>query len=116
MVTAKIRRRCEALVRTLELPSPFSVDALVRGLSAQRARPIRVHALPAGLADEACGLWIAGADGDDIYVEEKTTAFHREHIVLHEIGHLLCDHGGGHDAAGAAGSPRPGCCPASAPR
>jgi hypothetical protein len=103
MVTPKIRKRCEALVRTLDLPSPFSVDALVEKLSAQRGRPIRVHALPAGLAEEACGMWIATDDGDDVYVEEKTTAFHREHIVLHEIGHLLCDHGGAADPdAGSA--------------
>jgi hypothetical protein len=111
MVTATMRRRCEALVRRLDLPSPFTVDALVARLSAQRGRPIRVHALPPGLADEACGLWLATDDGDDIYVADKTTAFHREHILLHEIGHLLCDHGGADDAARAAARLLPGVSP-----
>lgn len=39
---------------------------------------------------------------DVIYVEEKTSRLHRDHIVLHEIGHLLRDHpgpGGAHPLA-----------------
>ncbi|MGW1055182.1 hypothetical protein [Streptomyces sp. NPDC002521] len=29
---------------------------------------------------------------DTIYVEEKTTKFHQEHIILHEVAHILWDH------------------------
>lgn len=95
MTTRQVRKRCQALVSALDLPSPFSVEALVRELSARRGRPIRIHTLTIGSAVDACGLWIATASCDHIFVEEKTTRFHQEHIVLHEIGHILWDHGSG---------------------
>ncbi|MFF4284287.1 hypothetical protein ACFY0R_03035 [Streptomyces sp. NPDC001633] len=93
MTTRQVRKRCQALVKTLDLPRPFSVEAFVRGLSVRRGRPIRIHTVPIGAAINACGLWIATAADDNIYVEEKTTKFHQEHIILHEIGHILCEHG-----------------------
>lgn len=92
MTTRQIRKRCQALVDGLTLPVPFSVDALVEELAAQRGRPIHLLALPNGMVVNACGLWIATETHDEIYVEEKTTPLHREHIILHEIGHILCDH------------------------
>lgn len=93
MTTRQVRKRCQALVKTLDFPRPFSVEAFVEGLSVRRGRPIRIHTMSIGPAINACGLWIATDVSDNIYVEEKTTKFHQEHIILHEIGHLLCEHG-----------------------
>ncbi|MFF7976215.1 hypothetical protein [Streptomyces sp. NPDC007905] len=92
MTTRKVRKRCEALVSALDIPSPFSADAFVDELSVRRGRPIRIHTVPIGSAISACGLWIAADTHDTIYVEEKATKFHQEHIVLHEVGHILWDH------------------------
>lgn len=97
--TRQVRRRCQALVDGLRLPRPFSVDALVAALGAQRGRPIRLFALPPGMVVNACGLWVATDTQDEIYVEEKTTAMHREHIMLHELGHILCEHESGEDVS-----------------
>lgn len=99
MTTQQVRKRCQALVDGLNLPVPFSVDALVDELAAQRERPIHLFALPTGLIVNACGLWIATRTHDEIYVEEKTTPLHREHILLHEIGHILCGHEAGEDVS-----------------
>jgi hypothetical protein len=44
-----------------------------------------------GLFD-VCGLWIATDSADLIAYEQHTSAPHQDHIVLHEIGHVLCDH------------------------
>ncbi|MEV5598087.1 hypothetical protein [Streptomyces sp. NPDC052496] len=41
---------------------------------------------------EACGLWLATDTDDHIFFEARTAPLHQEHIVLHEIGHLLFDH------------------------
>jgi hypothetical protein len=30
--------------------------------------------------------------GDYIFYESQTSALHQEHIILHEVGHLLCEH------------------------
>nr|ADZ45348.1 putative regulator component [Streptomyces sp. NRRL 30471] len=40
----------------------------------------------------ACGLLLATSTDDHIFYEQRTGRLHQEHIVLHEIGHLLFDH------------------------
>ncbi|GAB1640252.1 hypothetical protein [Krasilnikovia sp. MM14-A1259] len=93
MPTRQMLKTCQAVVDSLSLPRPFSVDALLDGLAVRRGRPIKIHTLRGAITADACGLWISTELSDDIFVEERTTTFHREHIILHEIGHLLCDHG-----------------------
>lgn len=89
-----LRRRCQAVVDTLDLPRPFSADTFCAHLSRQRRRPINVHAFPpAALGNSACGLWLATETDDHIFFETRTTPLHQEHIIMHEIAHLLFDHG-----------------------
>ncbi|GGM49548.1 hypothetical protein GCM10012275_20570 [Longimycelium tulufanense] len=95
MVTRDGYKRCQALVDSLTLPRPFSVSGLLEMLALLRRRPIDVRTLPAGHTINACGAWLRMADRDVIFVEDKTSQFHRDHIVLHEIGHMLCDHQSG---------------------
>ncbi|MEU8568977.1 hypothetical protein AB0C51_11555 [Streptomyces pathocidini] len=91
----QLRRRCEAVLAGLDLPRPFSVEALCRNLAEQRGRPLHLHVLPPRLAAAgACGLWLATDTDDHIFFERRTTRTHQEHIVLHEAAHLLFDHGG----------------------
>ncbi|WP_131740469.1 hypothetical protein [Actinomadura roseirufa] len=52
---------------------------------------IPVSAMPEGL----CGMYVSTAETDYVYTTSRTTPFHRQHIALHEIGHLLADHQGG---------------------
>jgi hypothetical protein len=37
-------------------------------------------------------MWIATEIADHIFVEEQTSKFHQAHIILHEVGHMLCRH------------------------
>ncbi|MEU1628022.1 hypothetical protein ABZ746_22320 [Streptomyces sp. NPDC020096] len=112
MTTRRIRKKCQALVSTLTLPRPFSVESLIHDLSSQRGRAIRLRGLPSGFAAHACGLVISTDTADEIYVEEKTTQFHREHIALHEIGHILMHHdNGGQESHGALAALLPNLSP-----
>ncbi|GLY39822.1 hypothetical protein Amsp01_058450 [Amycolatopsis sp. NBRC 101858] len=86
----QLRHRFAAVLRDLELPASFDVPALCAALGKRRGRPIRLLPLP-GLS-EVCGLWIATDTTDLIAYESNTSAPHQDHIVLHEIGHMLCDH------------------------
>jgi len=86
----KVRRRCAEVLRDLGLPDHFDVPTLCAELSARRGRPIR--RLPVPNLFDVCGLWIATDTADLIAYEQHTTAPHQNHIVLHEIGHMLCDH------------------------
>ncbi|MCD9194700.1 hypothetical protein [Streptomyces albireticuli] len=91
----QLHRRCQAVLDQLTLPRPFSIDALCRELSRTRDRPLHLHALPDQAADgNICGLWLATPTDDHIFYEQRTTQVHQEHIILHEIGHMLFDHHG----------------------
>nr|WP_246458231.1 hypothetical protein [Saccharopolyspora gloriosae] len=37
-------------------------------------------------------MWIATADTDWILYQRDTTTGHQEHIILHEVGHLISGH------------------------
>jgi hypothetical protein len=86
----RFRKRCADLLRTLPMPVPFDVRRLCELLADQRGRPIRLVAMP-GLTG-VCGLWAATDTTDMIFYERDTTPPHQEHIILHELGHVLCDH------------------------
>ncbi len=92
---ARLRRRCEERVVGIELPRPFDIDAFCAQVAAHRKRPIRVCPLPATAgADSPCGAWLQTATTDWVFVEQSTSRFHRDHIVLHELAHMLCGHDG----------------------
>src|SRR5262249_35104949 len=80
-------RYCHDVVRDMCLPSPFSVQALCDQLAERRGRGIHIHLLSLGSGEGIpCGTWLATDEADHIFVEEGTSAFHRDHIVLHELG------------------------------
>ncbi|WP_327256147.1 hypothetical protein [Streptomyces sp. NBC_01244] len=88
-----LRKRCEAILGRLELTHPFSLEGLCERIAEQRGRPIRLHPLPKEAAESGvCGLWVGTAAVDYVFYEAQTTPLHREHIVLHEIGHILFGH------------------------
>jgi hypothetical protein len=88
-----LRKRCEAIMGNIELPRPFSVDALCRRLTDQRGRRLHLHLLPREVAVSGiCGVWLATASDDHVFYEGQTSPVHQEHIVLHEIGHILFEH------------------------
>ncbi|MFJ6792913.1 hypothetical protein [Streptomyces sp. NPDC091268] len=88
-----LRKRCESILGRLDLTHPFSLDALCERIAEQRGRPIRLHPLPKEAAESGvCGLWVGTASVDYVFYEAQTTPLHREHIVLHEIGHILFGH------------------------
>lgn len=88
-----LRKRCEAILGRLELAHPFSLDGLCDRIAEQRGRPIRLHPLPKEAAESGvCGLWVGTASVDYVFYEAQTTPLHQEHIVLHEIGHILFGH------------------------
>ncbi|WP_034273667.1 hypothetical protein [Haloechinothrix halophila] len=89
----RVRRECAALLAELRLPDCEDLPALIRYLSDARGRPLRV--VPVSLmASQPCGVWVAATDADWIFYDADTTRAHQEHIILHEIGHMICCHRG----------------------
>lgn len=88
-----LRRRSRARLAGFEVPKPFSIEALCAKVSAGRGRELHLHPLPyTGAADLPCGLWVATAKADHIFHARGASALHQQNIILHEIGHMLCDH------------------------
>lgn len=86
----RLRKRCLARLRDLPLPTPFDVHTLCERVAHQRGRPIVL--VPAPGLTGVCGLWIATDTTDLICYESDTTRPHQDHIILHELSHVLCDH------------------------
>ena len=94
-------QRCRALADGVTLPEPFDAGAFVASLAAQRGRPIELMPVDAP-SGGPCGLLMSTERADYILFPTNTTALHRRHILLHEVGHLLCGHVG--SDAGADGA------------
>ena len=85
-----LRRRCEARLKELDVPVPFDAPAFCDELARRRGRPIVLQ--PAVCGKGFYGLWVATPDADVIFYEQETSALHQEHILVHEVCHLLCGH------------------------
>lgn len=90
MKLGSLRKRCEARLRDLAIESPFDLDAFCRSLEGRRGRPICLVPIPS--LGGPYGLWVASPSADYIFYERDTGASHQQHIILHELSHLLCDH------------------------
>lgn len=97
----KLWRRCRLLADGLTLPEPFDAEEFVASLAARRGRPIELMPVSAPTGGP-CGLLMSTERADYILYPTNTTALHRRHILLHEVGHLLCGHVG--SDAGADGA------------
>ncbi|WP_138963319.1 hypothetical protein [Streptomyces sp. YIM 121038] len=88
---ARLRRSCEARLAALALPASYDIAELCALLSERRGRPL--HLAPIAMrAAQPCGLWIASSTVDFIIFEAKTTRPHQEHIIAHELAHIICGH------------------------
>ncbi|GAA2488894.1 toxin [Streptomyces gobitricini] len=89
----RLRKAGARRIAALDLPQVADVAALCRHLSEVRGRPITL--VPMRMpASHPCGMWVAARDEDLIFYDANTTGAHQEHIILHELGHIICCHRG----------------------
>jgi hypothetical protein len=90
MALRQVRQQCEARLQSLVLPVPFDLNVLRVNLAAQRGRPMVFRPMP--LVGEVTGLWVGLSSVDIIVYSPVPSRLHQEHIIVHEIGHVLCGH------------------------
>jgi hypothetical protein len=99
---SEMRARQQVLLddrlRGVQMPDPFEIGALCARLAVARGRAIHLVPFSAVDPDMPCGLWVGLPSADVIFYEQATTRLHRDHFVLHELGHMLSDHDGRLDA------------------
>jgi hypothetical protein len=92
----QLRRGVKQLLRELQIDTPLDVRVLCERLAQRRCRPLKLVPYPLP-APGVFGLWIATADIDYILYQSDTTNAHQEHIILHEVGHIISGHNGDED-------------------
>ncbi|MFP3986491.1 toxin [Streptomyces sp. E11-3] len=98
----KLRKAGAQRIAALDLPEVTDVAELCRHLGEVRDRPITLVPMQMP-SSHPCGMWVAARDEDLIFYDANTTSAHQEHIILHELGHIICCHrgAGGLDEAAA---------------
>lgn len=94
---AQLRARCKSrvtdLLRHVMLPNPWNINEFLDRLERHRGRDIDLCAVAWTFGDTT-GAWLRKSDHDIIAYPENTSSLHQDHIILHEIGHMICDHRG----------------------
>jgi hypothetical protein len=91
MKERELRKRCRDMLRQLDIQPPLDVAELCRRVGVQRGRPINLVAHPIPVPGPF-GVWIATDNTDYILYQQQTSKSHQDHIILHELGHLLAGH------------------------
>jgi hypothetical protein len=88
----QLLQRCEQRVREMAIPRPFDLVTFCAHVEGLRGRKLQLRPMPGLAATAPCGMWLALAQTDYILYEPNTSKLHSEHIILHELAHMLCDH------------------------
>lgn len=84
---------CRKVVRQLELPAPYDVNRVCDLIEKRRGRPLSVLPMAIPVYEGSpSGLWVETDECNYILYQENTTRAHQQHIVAHEMGHLLLKH------------------------
>lgn len=90
----RARRRGRRALRTIRCPQPWAREELLRTISVQRGRAVKVDHVEGALSTEACGLLVQLADEDRIILGAGTPPWHQDAVIAHEVAHLLLGHRG----------------------
>jgi hypothetical protein len=79
------------LADSLGIPVPLDLRTLCAGLGLRRNRPIHLvpRAPPPG---GPSGLLLGTDHADHVCYDRRARPLHRDHIILHELGHLVWGH------------------------
>jgi hypothetical protein len=69
----------------------FSLDRFRDWVAALYRRPILCE--PLAMHPDFSGAWVRTPVADVVFYEAETTSLHQAHIQLHELCHILLDHG-----------------------
>ncbi|WP_370963205.1 hypothetical protein [Amycolatopsis sp. cg9] len=89
----RARERVRTVLAAVPLPRPWSMNGWVDRLEAWRGREIDLVPI-VHRPGQPSGAWQARPGYDLIAYTEHTSALHQDHIIAHELAHMLCAHAG----------------------
>lgn len=87
----KLRARLRRELDAAAIDAPMPMSEVCRRLGERRGKAIRLVAYPLE-APGPFGLWLNTPSADYILYQAETTPAHQQHIIAHELGHLLAGH------------------------
>lgn len=78
----------------LAMPQPFSAERFAESVAEHRGRPLTILMVDTSQIAMHCGLWVSTAQADYVLADSEAPPVLRSHILLHEFGHMLCNHQG----------------------
>jgi len=92
---AALVEACQALIREIDIPRPFSMAALCDRLGRQWGSTVVLYPT-ATLPHGPCGMWVSLRVNSRVYdvfaYERDAPPVHQALMIFHEIGHRLLDH------------------------
>ncbi|QKW51532.1 hypothetical protein [Streptomyces buecherae] len=86
-------------LQDLGITPPLDVHELCQALSRRRGRPLFLREAPLPKPGPS-GMWAEYDTYDVILYQQETTRLHQDHIILHEVGHIIVA-----ENEGAVGTP-----------
>lgn len=90
---AHCQQRVDDLLQHTGVPQPWDINEFLDRLEHHRGRAIDLCAV-SWSAGTSSGAWQQRRDHDVIAYAANTSGFHQDHIILHEIGHMISQHRG----------------------
>jgi hypothetical protein len=87
-VERDLQRRLRRELQELGIQPPLDVRELCRALGERRGRPIVLRPFPLERPGPS-GLWVVASQMDVVLYQQETTRLHQDHIILHEVFHIL---------------------------
>lgn len=89
----QVKGRLRELLRAMQISEPFSVAELVEQYANYRGISIvlRPRVLP---VDSFSAMTLNSNDGKTFHIvyQQETSPPHQDHIIAHELGHIVCGH------------------------
>ncbi|NMN99300.1 hypothetical protein [Antrihabitans stalactiti] len=86
--------RAAVALQRLPFSRPWSIERFIADLGFQLGRLIKVEELPRAISErgEISGLWVPTDLVDVVLVKQGAAGKYREHIICHEIAHVVMAH------------------------
>lgn len=96
MLRTHVRRTCQQRLdmlrrQGLEVPNPFDANALCQAVARCLGQPIVLVEVPMPVGAPS-GLTLFTDAGNVIAYEQHTSRVHQDHIIAHELGHVVLGH------------------------
>lgn len=93
------REQVQQLADAIQLKEISDIEALCLAISRKRKRPMVL--IPMELIGDETGFSASAPEYDTIYYARDVSPPYQEHIILHELAHLLLNHRPPHTVAAA---------------